>query len=159
MTQRVKIIEFEPHHLLSLDLQPEQKHLFDLFTTAKEIIEYGYALKMNAVDTDDNTKCAWTGIADGKIVGCGGIVKVQEHIGEAWTLFSDDFKKHAPRIAKEIRRQASIAKVERVYAYIDTGFERAERFIQWVGLEYEGTMRRSGTHKQDQKIYARIREI
>ena len=159
MTQRVKIVEFEPYHLLLLELQEEQKHFFDLFPSASDLVAYGVTLQESAVDTDDGTECAWTGMVGDKVIGCGGIIRVQEHIGEAWTLLSDDFKRHAHRAAPVIKKQAAIAKVARVYALIDAGFERAERFIEWTGFQYEGTLRKAGTHGQDQKIYARIREI
>lgn len=159
MTQQVKIIEFEPYHLLSLELQEEQKHFFDLFKTAKDIADYGQILKQSAVDTDDNTKCAWTGVVGDKVIGCGGIIQVQENIGEAWTLLSDDFKNYFRKSIPIIKKQAAIAKVVRVYALIDEGFEKAERFIKWTGFQYEGTLRKAGTHGQDQKMYARIREV
>jgi len=157
--QQVKIIEFEPHHLLLLGLQKEQRYFFDLFKTTKEIVDYGKVLKQSAVDTDDNKKCVWTGIVGNEVIGCGGIIQVQENSGEAWALFGSDFKNHFRRVIPVIRRQVAVAKVMRVSALIDRDFERAERFIEWVGLQYEGTLRRSGTHGQDQKIYARIREI
>ena len=159
MTQQVKIIEFEPHHLLLLELQEEQKHFFDSFNVARQIIDYGQILKENAVDTDDDTRCAWTGVVGDEIIGCGGIIRIQDNIGEAWTLLSNNFKKYAHRVAPVIRKQAAIAKVVRVYALIDEGFERAERFIKWTGFQYEGTLRKSGPYGQNQKIYSRIREI
>ena len=74
-------------------------------------------------------------------------------------MLSDDFKRYAHRAAPVIKKQAAIAKVVRVYALIDEGFERAERFIKWTGFQYEGTLRKSGTSGQNQKMYARIREI
>ncbi len=159
MTQQVKIIEFESYHLLSLELQEGQKHFFTLFKTAKDITDYGQILKESAVDTDDNTKCAWTAVIKDEVIGCGGIIKVQDNIGEAWTLLSNDFKKYAHRVAPVIKRQAAIAKAIRVYALIDSGFKRAEKFIEWTGFQCEGTLRKAGTHGQDQKMYARIREI
>lgn len=158
MIQQARIIKFKPHHLLLLDLQEEQKHFFNNIKTSEQLIQYGKILLDGAADTDDNKTCAWTAIVGDEIIGCGGILRVQEHVGEAWILIGKKFKKYAHRLVSEIKRQIAITGLVRVYSLIDLGFDRAERFIQWMGFEYEGTMKKSGTSGQDQKIYARIRE-
>lgn len=157
--QQVKIIPFEPYHLLLLELQEEQKHFLDLFNTAKEIIDYGETLRLNAVNTDDKKACVWTAVIGDKVIGCGGIILASINIGEAWILVGEDFRKYAHRIAPVIKKQAAMAETVRVFALIDEGFERAERFIKWTGFQYEGTLRKVGTHGQNQKMYSRIREV
>ena len=159
MTQQVKIIEFESYHLLSIDLQEEQKYFLDCFNDPSQIIEYGESLKLNSTITNDNKPCAWTAIKDNTIIGCGGIINIQGHIGEAWTLLGKDFKRYAHRIAPIIRRQAHMTNLIRIYALVDSDFERAERFLEWVGFEYEGTTKKSGVNLQDQKLYAIVKEI
>lgn len=159
MTQQVKIIEFEPHHLLLLDLQERQQYVFDQFESAKELFDYGTILLDNAVLTDSNNKCAWSAFIGDTMIGCGGIMRSYGSVGESWILTSDLLKPYYRKIIPYVRAQAIAARVERVYAMVDLGFDRAERFIQWLGFECEGTLRRSGLIGQDQKIYARIREI
>jgi len=159
VTQQVKIIEFQPHHLLLLDIQEEQKYVLDRFGTAKELFDYGTILLDSAVLTDDNDKCAWSAFIGDIMIGCGGIIASYGSVGESWILTSDLLKTYYRKIIPYVRSQSATARTERVYAMVDCGFDRAERFIQWVGLEYEGTLKRSGLIGQDQKIYARIREI
>jgi RimJ/RimL family protein N-acetyltransferase len=158
VTQQVKIIKFEPHHLLLLDVQEEQKYFLDKFEEASEILEYGEILKGEAAWSKENTTCSWSALAGESIVGCGGIVSVSDHVGEAWTLLGKDFRKHARRIIPEIKRQIDITTKIRIYALVDEGFSRAERFIKWAGLEHEGTMKKSGIDQQDQKIYAIVKD-
>lgn len=159
MSDKVEIIPFEPHHLILLDLQEEQKYFLEHFTDVTQIVQYGEILRDNAANTSENTKCAWSARLGDEIIGCGGIISISDHIGEAWTLLGDKFTKYAHRIAPVIKKQAAITNKERIYALIDLDFERAERFIKWVGLEYEGTLRKSGTKRQDQKLFAKIKEI
>jgi RimJ/RimL family protein N-acetyltransferase len=159
VTKQVKIIPFEPYHLLLLDLQEEQEYFFDFVTCANDIVNYGNMLKEGAAESQEHTKCAWTGYLNERVIGCSGIADVGGHTGEAWALLGKDFKHCARPFVKEIKRQANISKKERIYALVDEDHKMAERFIQWIGLEYEGTMKRSGTNKQNQKIYAKVREV
>ena len=141
-----------------LELPEEQRHLFGVVHSGEEVLKYGQALVDYASEADDGTTCAWTATVGDTVIGCGGIVTSRPNVGEAWTLLSDEFRKYAHRCAPEIKRQAAQSTHLRVFALIDVGFERAERFIQWIGFEHEGTLKRSGTNGQDQEIYARIKE-
>ena len=152
MTKQVKIIPFEPYHLLLLDLQKEQEYFLE-GKTAEDIIWYGLNLIENAVPTIDGLHCVWTFTYGDDVIGCGGIVYFHSDCGEAWLLLGKEFPEHAKHLVNEIKRQAHSTNLQRVHAFTDVGFDRAERFLKWIGFEYEATLENMGMGNRDQKIH------
>lgn len=158
MTQQVKIIPFKPYHLLLLDIQEEQKHFLNLFTDAASILEYGNYILESALINHNRERCCWTALLEGKVIMCGGIIGMQLHVGEMWALVGSNLKKHIRRILPKIRKVLTETRLLRIYVLIDEGFNKADKLAEFLGFEYEGTLRKNGTNRMDQKMYSIIKE-
>jgi RimJ/RimL family protein N-acetyltransferase len=130
-----------------------------VFDTAQGAYAYGAGLLERAVHLSDGNVCAWTAIHDdGRILGTGGIVYFTGHSGEAWLHLSRDFPKYARHIIPKIKEQVDAVDLPRIQALTDVGFRRAERFIKYLGFEYEATLEKYGPDQVDQKMWKIIKE-
>lgn len=159
MTGPVKIREFRPEDLILIESQDEQDYLHTAFNTPHGIYEYGTGLLARAVLLSDGGQCAWTALHDdGRVLGTGGVVYFTSHSGEAWLHLSKDFPKYARHIIPKIKEQVDAIYLPRIQALTDVGFDRAERFIKYLGFQYEATLEKYGPDQVDQKMWKIIKE-
>lgn len=159
MTQ-AKFIKFEPEHLIQLELQEEQRSLFDALGNDPDSIKtYGQALIERTVTGLDGTQLLYTAVdPDGNIIGCGGLVEFSPTCVEAWLLLNHELvRKYARDIIPVIKYNMGNHGYLRTQAFVDVGFERAEKFLELLGFEYEATLRSYGLNGIDQKIFCIIK--
>lgn len=105
----------------------------------------------------------FTFVADGQVVGVGGLVLGRRGSAEAWNVFSDWALARYVGIPFAVRRllddrQASM----RLYRVWATGnvdeWDRLSRWFRFLGFEYEGRMQKWGPDGQDQHFFVRLRE-
>ena len=103
---------------------------------------------------------SYTFFMDGQAVFCAGVVDMLYQRGEAWSLLSSLFYKHPKLCARIIKKElGKIIKehdYKRVQSIIEPEDSRAIRFIEWLGFEREGLLRKYMPHEKDMLMYARI---
>ena len=97
---------------------------------------------------------------DGKVALVGGFIEIWPGTAEVWLKLSEDFK-HSSAIVVMIRKRldAWIGEqgFDRVQALCKRNWMEGRRFLEWLGMSYEGTLRKMGPHGEDQTLYARVR--
>jgi len=138
------VVPFEVEHLETIMLQPAQQHFFSYFDPA-----YGEALKLSGP--------AFTGIHEGRVLGCAGLVKQWENRAIAWSLLSSDIGNEFVRIHKAVYRFLELTDFDRVEAHVDANFDQGHRWIRMLGFEKEGYMKRFNPNGGDAVLYARLK--
>lgn len=139
----MNVVEFKPRHLI--DIGP----CFAMYGYAQADAAYGQMLK-------DNGPC-WTLEHNGRLVGCGGIVKDHATMGTAWTILTDESGGCMTRIHRLANRVLALSPFVRVQAHIDPTFNAAIRWANLLGFTYEGPMRKFTPDGRTMHLYARIR--
>jgi RimJ/RimL family protein N-acetyltransferase len=138
------VVPFETVHLETIMLQPAQQHFFSYFNS-----EYAEALKLSGP--------AFTGIHEGCILGCAGLVKQWENRAIAWALLSSDIGNEFVRIHRAVDRFLNLTDFDRVEAHVDADFEQGHRWIKMLGFKEEGYMKRFNPNGGDAVLYARLK--
>lgn len=138
------VVPFEPEHLDEIMLQPSQADVFSYFDAT-----YGRALKA--------TGPCFTGVKDGRILGCAGVVKQWENRAVAWSLLAGDIGNDFISIHKAVSRFLDMCEFNRVEAYVDADFEQGHRWIRMLGFTPEGRMRQFNPNGSDAVMYARLK--
>ena len=103
---------------------------------------------------------SFTAISNNKPIVSAGMKKVWGKVAEGWVIGTDEMWKHPISIAKIIKRDfARIAKeqdIERIQTAVRKDFKTGIRFVEWLGFEREGLMKKWGFDGTDQYMYARI---
>lgn len=104
---------------------------------------------------------AYTGIVDGEILACGGIMPFWKGVGEAWVISSEIVCKHPLFFAKTIWRKLNILikemELERIQTIVDAENKISMNWVERMGFKNEGLMRKYINGK-DYYRYALIRE-
>ena len=102
----------------------------------------------------------FTGIINEEIVACGGIYPMWDGVGEAWFIGSKLVYKHPILITKTIRQYLNklmnIKNFHRVQAYVKQDWEQAKRWIELVGMQKEGMVRKFSPDGRDHILYAKV---
>lgn len=139
----LEIIPYQAHHLLALELQPAQAEW------AARISEPGYAEAMTIGQ-------AWTGMVDGKVVGCAGLLPQWEGRVIAWAFFSGSIPRAAwPRVIAKMRAVFAAAP-RRVEAYVVSGNGPGLRLVSLLGFKIEGRMAKFAPDGADCFMYAKV---
>lgn len=103
---------------------------------------------------------------DGEVVACGGgIIHFGGGCADFWTLTSDlvhdHFKSFAASCASVIMDNVRMYGLHRIQAYtlaLDDGGrdQETDRFMEWLGFEWEGFCRKTGPNALDRHLYARV---
>jgi len=108
----------------------------------------------------ENSSMAFTGIIDGRIIACGGVVVNRYGAGEVWLLPSTRLKDHKLEVCKAIKQWLDGVVVDaglhRLQSHcIDDDFHAA--WMTFLGFEKEGVLRQyiKGT---DYAIWGKIWE-
>lgn len=119
-------IRFRAGHVEAVSLQPAQSHLISLVRSP------GYAEQL-----ERDSLLAFTVMANGRIMACGGVIQLWDQRGMAWALISKGQPSEfiaVHRAAKLLIAECGLARVE---AYVDDGFEQGLRWMDALGFEQE----------------------
>ena len=139
------VVPYQPHHLESLLLQPNQAYMRSLMTNP----EYQKSL--------DITGKAFTAIDGETVLACAGIVPFWEGRAEAWAIMSHDLKRHFLLIHRATERFLDACGFPRVEANVDANFGCAQRWMDMLGFVSEGLMHKYTPDGRDCTRFARIR--
>jgi|DEB0MinimDraft_12_1074336.scaffolds.fasta_scaffold67483_2 RimJ/RimL family protein N-acetyltransferase len=138
------VVPFEPEHMETLILQPAQQRFFTYFNK-----EYAKDLKVSGP--------CFTGIKNGRVLGCAGLVKQWENRAIAWSLLSGDIGNDFISIHKAVMRFLKLSEYNRIEAFVDANFEQGHRWIEMLGFKREGYMEQFNPDGGDAMLYARLK--
>ena len=105
---------------------------------------------------------AWTLRINGVLIGCAGLMLLDwPGVAHAWMLPSPALAQH-PKISLTLLRQKLEETIRthqlvRIQAEVQTTFTTGRRFIESLGFEHEGDMRRFGPDGSTFSRYAWVR--
>ena len=136
-------------------LQPE--HLFQFTPQAAQTAALGMLTPEFAQTLVAQTGVGWTGLLDGQVVGCAGIVECWPGRAEAWTLLAPDCFDVFRHIHRVVRRVLADSPWHRVEMKVDVDHEAAVRWAEHLGFVREGLMRKYTADQRDVFLYARVK--
>ncbi len=105
---------------------------------------------------------AMTAVLDGLIIGCGGLEICWPGMAEAWIVARADLDRKALSAARLVKRKllewAKEYSLVRIQAPLRTDFDLGIRFAEWLGFQYEGTLRKYHPDQCDAFLYSWIGE-
>ncbi len=139
-------------------------------TGLSEIIEYAkgdvFKVRFRDGDTfgsfavDHKNTVAWTMKEGDKILCCGGFVIECPGVATQWAYFGDEARGYGRQIVKFARQNLGemIEKYDlrRVQAFCRADRAEYRRFIEMMGFEYEGCLKRAASNGEDLLMYGRI---
>lgn len=140
----MQVVDFKAEHLEQIALQEAQQYLLSHVEP-----DMGAHLEGHQ---------SFTGIADGKVVACAGVLPYWEDRGLAWAYLSEDAGAHFVAIHKAVKRYLDVAPFKRIEAAVDVNFEAGHRWIKQLGFELEApVMKAFRPDGGDASLYARVR--
>ena len=127
----IEIIDYKPEHALEIMNNAVEPGLCKSSMT----IEDAQALANYP---------AKTGVLDGRIIGCGGVVIIREGFGEAWVIMVSDMKKLKidPRIAmNQLWKWIKEYKLIRTQAPLIADWELGLKYARFIGFEHEAILK------------------
>jgi hypothetical protein len=95
----------------------------------------------------------------GEAIACGGVVTMFSTSGEIWLRLSKKAGPHAVRELKtQMYRWISELKLNRLQATGPAAWKELPRFLEWLGMQREGILRRFGPNGDDYFIYSWVRQ-
>jgi RimJ/RimL family protein N-acetyltransferase len=145
----LEFIPFAPEHLTALRLQAAQAYLQELIAKP----EYGAAMA---------GPHAWTGMADGRIVGSAGILEQWPGRAICWALLGREIRTRdflrvhhqVEAVLRRVHREGT----RRVETSVDAAFDAGHRWVRALGFAPEGLMRCYSPDGRDHVLYARIHD-
>ncbi|HBM3275559.1 MULTISPECIES: hypothetical protein [Klebsiella] len=137
----MKIIDFEPEHILQIKPQDRQSYI-------QLTIEYGQLL------ADGN---CFTGVHEGKVVAIGGIIPVCPGRGFLHLIVSEGIPHQWIKLFRAARRLIDAVQDDYIRLETLSGFEEADRWLELLGFEFEGVLRKVMPDGSDAKSYSIVR--
>lgn len=143
----ITVIEFKPEHLLVIDIQERQKLIKQYATSA-----YGKLLKSAG-------PCYTVITEDGTVVGCGGLAKQWEGRYLLWSILA---RQCAGSIFFKVNRIVSrflaihSAEIQRIEVTVDADFPQARRWVESLGFNCEGLMKKFNPDGSDAYLFAKV---
>lgn len=107
-----------------------------------------------------NSEVSITGVINGKVVAMGGFCHCYPGCDHLWAIISDDLRGHGCFAVRGFKRAIeNVAKnreLFRLQSYVDPKKHEYRRFIELLGFEVEGFIRKGTPLKENRLLYARI---
>lgn len=140
----MRILPFHPEHVHAIHLQPMQ-------VATVSHISLAYLEGLAALGP------AATAEVDGRIVACAGVAEIGFGMGSLWAFLSVDSGRHFVRLDRCVRRLLEIPSYRRIEASAAASFQPACRWLELLGFDAEGVMRKYGPNGEDCMRYAKVR--
>lgn len=141
------IVPFIPAHLKELELH---EYMSYMQASIKEA-HYGELLAQFP---------AYSGLVEGQVIACSGIIQAGVNRWEAWTLMSPETKDYMIPITKGIKNFLDEVKPPRIQTHVRADFEAGHRWAKMLGFKNETPdgMKNWGDDGYDYCLYSRINE-
>jgi RimJ/RimL family protein N-acetyltransferase len=132
------------------------EHVRDLIPTSAVNALCGH-LRDDQLAALEKSEHSFTGLVDGKVIGCAGVIRYWEGRGEAWAIFDPAIGR---RLYLEIRNIASrlfeVLPYRRIEAVVLADFAPGHRFVESLGFKKEAVcLKGYFPGGQDAVLYAR----
>lgn len=97
---------------------------------------------------------------ENNVLACCGILQYWEGVGESWIELADGAEKYSalPGAVRDILNETQdLYCLHRVVSTVRADNPKDIRFVQWLGYEWEGLMRKHGVDGSDYHLYARVK--
>lgn len=138
----MNFIPFAPEHVLSLDLQERQSLSGVTLSYLQHLRQLGPSASAEA---------------DGRVWGSAGIAMLPFGIGTLWAFCDRRAGKYFVSIDRALRRLIDLDPIRRIEASCEVDFAPACRWLELLGFEQEGVLRKYGLDGRDHYRYARVR--
>ena len=119
----IRVIKFEPEHVLGVNLQPMQAEALPEIS-----LEYGKELAGRGP--------AVTGLIDGRVLFCGGKAKLSERRWYCWALLSKEAGRYMTAVTHIAKRLLETQRGDgELCALVRSDFAQAQRWIQMLGFD------------------------
>ena len=99
-------------------------------------------------------------LTNGTLIASGGLFKIWDGMAEAWFIPSELIKPHRRQVVKQLRDHIDQLSVENDYRRLQatsrSDFSAGQRFLEFLGFEREGLLRKYGPDGADHYLYARV---
>lgn len=120
----IDVIRFEPSHVWRLaDLGGQDR--LQSYLKEKDVEEMAVAGP------------AITVLRDGVVLGCGGLVEMNQYRALVWALFSKTTPANFLAMHRASVKMIKTSKYKRIEAYVDPTFPAAIRWIEMLGFKME----------------------
>ncbi len=100
-------------------------------------------------------------VIEDEVVACFGLTFDSEGVYKIWAIISDEARGHGRLMIKFMRSTIASAYeklgIHRLTAVVRADMPEYSRFIELLGFDYEGTMRKASPNKTDLKVYGRLK--
>ena len=105
------------------------------------------------VDRSSAPELSWSGIHNGHLVGCGGIIPIWDGVAECWLVGGWRLGTHrlsaVRALTATLARQVKEQQLRRLQAVVRADWPAARRFARYLGMKDEGVMKQYGSDKHD----------
>lgn len=95
-----------------------------------------------------------------RCIGAYGLIEMWHGVGRLWAIFSEELLADHAKVlafhAKRDMKRADELGLHRIEATCDPSHDQGCRFLEWLGFEREGLMRRYSPEGTDSVLYARV---
>ena len=146
----------------NIELIPfKAEHLAGFHARAHESRMVGSDYFMEWAKINEEHSVGYSGFYEGRFIGCGGIRMLWPGVGEAWAIFAEDPREFAHEIYHYVSMGLEHIIAEhglwRVQTPIAADIAVNIRFIENLGFEREGLMKKFGPDGDDFYIYAKVK--
>lgn len=135
----IEFVPLEQHHVRLIRPQVAQAHEVDEASLAAPTIG-----------------AAWTAVADGLPICCGGLVPVWEGRAYAWALLDRDAGPHMLGLTRRIRSRLDESGWRRIEMAVDADFEAGARWAVLLGFRLECLAPKYLPNGRDAYVYVRL---
>lgn len=139
------MVPFESYHLDLLraqGIQSQQLREISLVPGAFASLPKPHGPAVTAFDGD-------------RVIICGGIREDRPKFGTCWALMAADSGRHMVFLHRAVQRFVTMQTWMRLEATVEADFKPACRWVELLGFEFEGRMKRYGLNGEDHLRYAR----
>jgi len=141
-----------------MDVVPFRAEHFDrlIVQEAQAYLSRWLPSKQNA-EALEQTR-AYTGIADGRVVACAGILPQWEGRAVTWAYLDERAGEHMTALHRAVKRYLDACPIRRIEATVDCEFEAGHRWARMLGFQLEcERMRAYRADGGDSALYVRIK--
>lgn len=103
---------------------------------------------------------AWTGLADGQIVACGGIISIWPGLAEAWIAVTPIARQHTHFLYRHVLAFLALVTDEyslrRIEAHVNADFSRAVVFAERLGFKIDAPLLKYGPNGETFYLMSRV---
>lgn len=142
----MRLERYEPKHLGTLLNQPHLAYL-------------GPYLKGDPSEALAQHRYAYTGLLDGEVLFCAGLMEYWENRAEAWAVLKEDLGANFIAVHNMVKRFLEIIPHRRIEAIVDFNFEEGHRWVRALGFKREAPLlKHYRPDGGDCTLYVKLRE-